>query len=67
MRIEYDPERDLLYIWFGAVGTKAAQTVTVSPGVHGPRRERETDWSGGVRGNRGVVPGADYTTVLETC
>jgi uncharacterized protein YuzE len=34
MRIEYDPVRDLLYIWFGAVGTKAAQTVTVSPGVH---------------------------------
>jgi uncharacterized protein YuzE len=34
MRIEYDPERDLLYIWFGTVGTKAAQTVTVSLGVH---------------------------------
>ncbi len=34
MRIEYDPIRDLLYIWFGVVGTKAAQTVTVSPGVH---------------------------------
>ena len=34
MRIEYDPERDLLYVWFGAVGTKAARTVTVSPGVH---------------------------------
>lgn len=34
MRIEYDPTRDLLYIWFGEVGTKAAQTATVSPGVH---------------------------------
>lgn len=34
MKIEYDPERDLLYIWFGAVGTKAAQTMTVTPGVH---------------------------------
>lgn len=34
MKIEYDPERDLLYIWFGAVGTKAAQTTTVTPGVH---------------------------------
>jgi len=34
MKIEYDPKRDLLYIWFGTVGTKAAQTVTVSPGVH---------------------------------
>jgi len=34
MRIEYDPKRDLLYIWFGAVGIKSAQTTTVSPGVH---------------------------------
>ncbi len=34
MKIEYDSERDLLYIWFGAVGTKAAETVTVTPGVH---------------------------------
>ena len=34
MKIEYDPIRDLLYIWFGTVGTKAAQTTTVSPGVH---------------------------------
>jgi uncharacterized protein YuzE len=34
MKIEYDPQRDLLYIWFGAVGTKAAQTATVSPGGH---------------------------------
>ena len=34
MRIEYDPDRDLLYIWFGAVGTKAARTLTVAPGVH---------------------------------
>ena len=34
MRIEYDPERDLLYIWFGEVGTKAAQTSTIAPGVH---------------------------------
>ncbi len=34
MKIEYDQERDLLYIWFGAVGTKAAETVTVTPGVH---------------------------------
>jgi uncharacterized protein YuzE len=34
MKIEYDPERDLLYIWFGAGGTKAAETVTVTPGVH---------------------------------
>lgn len=34
MKIEYDPIRDLLYIWFGTVGAKAAQTTTVSPGVH---------------------------------
>lgn len=34
MKVEYDPGRDLLYIWFGMAGTKAAQTVTVSPGVH---------------------------------
>jgi len=34
MKIEYDPERDLLYIWFGVVGAKAAETVTVTPGVH---------------------------------
>jgi uncharacterized protein YuzE len=34
MKIEYDPKRDLLYIWFGAVGTKSVQTTTVSPGVH---------------------------------
>lgn len=34
MKIEYDPARDLLYVWFAPVGTKAAQTVTVTPGVH---------------------------------
>lgn len=34
MRIEYDPDRDLLYIWFGVVGTKAARTLTVTPGVY---------------------------------
>jgi len=34
MKIEYDPIRDLLYIWFGTVGAKAVQTTTVSPGVH---------------------------------
>ena len=34
MKIEYDTRRDLLYVWFGAVATKAARTVTVSPGVH---------------------------------
>jgi len=34
MKIEYDPTLDLLYVWFGTPGEKAAQTVTVVPGVH---------------------------------
>ena len=34
MKIEYDPTRDLLYIWFSMVSTKAAQTITVVPGIH---------------------------------
>lgn len=34
MKIEYDSVRDLLYIWFGAAGEKAAKTETVVPGVH---------------------------------
>ena len=34
MKIEYDPVRDLLYIWLGAPGEKAARTETVAPGVH---------------------------------
>ncbi len=34
MRLEYDPDRSLLYIWFGRTGTKAAETIMVVPGVH---------------------------------
>jgi len=34
MKIEYDSVRDLLYIWFGTPGEKAAETVTVIPGLH---------------------------------
>jgi len=34
MKIEYDPARDLLYIWFSAPGEKAARTETVMAGVH---------------------------------
>ena len=34
MRIEYDPARDLLYIWFSETKVKAARTITVAPGVH---------------------------------
>jgi uncharacterized protein YuzE len=34
MKLEYDPMRDLLYLWFSTVGAKAARTTTVAPGVH---------------------------------
>jgi uncharacterized protein YuzE len=34
MKIEYDPERDLLYIYFAEAETKAAQTITITPGVY---------------------------------
>jgi uncharacterized protein YuzE len=34
MKVEYDLSRDLLYVWFGVPGTKAARTRTVTPGVH---------------------------------
>ncbi len=34
MRIEYDPARDLLYIYFADMEVKAAETVTIKPGVH---------------------------------
>jgi uncharacterized protein YuzE len=34
MKVEYDPARDLLYIWFSVPGEKVAKTETVVPGVH---------------------------------
>lgn len=34
MKIEYDSERDLLYIYFAEPSTKAAETITITPGVH---------------------------------
>ena len=34
MKIEYDPERDLLYISFVEGDEKSAETVTIKPGVH---------------------------------
>ena len=34
MKIEYDPIRDLLYLWLREPGTKAARTIAVIPGVH---------------------------------
>ncbi len=34
MKIEYDSAHDLMYVWFGTPGTKAARTETMSPGVH---------------------------------
>ncbi len=34
MRIEYDSVRDLLYMYFASLEAKAAETITVAPGVH---------------------------------
>jgi uncharacterized protein YuzE len=34
VKVEYDALRDLLYVWFGSPGVKAARTETVVPGVH---------------------------------
>jgi len=34
MKIEYDSQRDLLYIWFAEPGTRSARTDTITPGVH---------------------------------
>ena len=34
MKIEYDPKLDLLYIWLGTREVKAAETVTIVPGIH---------------------------------
>ena len=34
MKIEYDSERDLLYLWLAKPGSRAAQTRTVAAGVH---------------------------------
>ncbi len=34
MKIEYDAVRDLLYIWFGTPGERAARTEIVAPGIH---------------------------------
>jgi len=34
VKIEYDPVRDLLYVYFAGPTKKAAETVTIKPGVH---------------------------------
>ena len=34
MRIEYDPDRNLLYLYFADPQKKSAETVTVKSGVH---------------------------------
>ncbi len=34
MKIEYDPSRDLLYVYFAEPTKKVAQTKTIMPGVH---------------------------------
>jgi uncharacterized protein YuzE len=33
MKIEYDSDRDLLYIWFAEEEKKSFETVTIRPGV----------------------------------
>jgi len=34
MRIEYDPARDLLHLYFSSSEVRASETITVAPGVH---------------------------------
>lgn len=34
MKIEFDPVRDLLYLYFDKPDAKAVETKTISPGVH---------------------------------
>jgi uncharacterized protein YuzE len=34
VKLEYDPVRDLFYIYFGEASMKAAKTMTAVPGVH---------------------------------
>jgi len=34
VKIDYDPVRDLLYVYFAESDVKAAETITVTPGVH---------------------------------
>jgi hypothetical protein len=34
MKVEYDPTRDVLCLWWATPGTTAASTTVVSPGVH---------------------------------
>jgi len=34
MKIEYDPVRDLLYLYFASPDKKAAETITIKPGVN---------------------------------
>jgi len=34
VKIAYDSVRDLLYIWLGVAGEKAARIETIVPGVH---------------------------------
>ncbi len=34
MKLEYDPKRDLLYLWFADPGSISAETKTINPGVY---------------------------------
>ncbi|MBE0477943.1 DUF2283 domain-containing protein [Candidatus Aerophobetes bacterium] len=54
MRIEYDSERDLLYVYFSEPNVKAAETITVTPGVH-------ADFD-----RRGKLIGIEVIDALET-
>ena len=33
MKVQYDASHDLLYVWFAPMGTKAASTETIRPGI----------------------------------
>jgi uncharacterized protein YuzE len=33
MRTSYDPEADAMFVWFGPVGVKSAETEEVAPGI----------------------------------
>lgn len=42
MKVEYDPTRDVLYLWLAAPGTTAVSTKKISPGVYADVDRDET-------------------------
>ncbi len=56
MKMEYDPVRALLYIWFGVPGTKAARTETVAPGLYADFDRDGTVLGGQRRANHFPAP-----------